>query len=102
MVFDMWTNFSDGIVDYAMDAYSNVEPWVFPLIFIGIIGYVYAATHSVVTAVAAILITFGLYATASTMNVFGDVPDISLFMYLIALVGIASLVFTLFMRKVVH
>ena len=99
MVFDMWSNFSGGFFEYAMDAYSNLEPWVYPLILLGVIGYVYTATHSVITAIAAILITFGLYATTS---VFVDVPDISLFMSLVTIVGISALIFTLFARRVIN
>jgi len=99
-MFEFWTNFSNGLIEYAMDAYSNVEPWTYPLIFIGIIGFVYTATHSIITAVAAILIVFGIYAT--TVNVFENVPDVSLFMYIVTLVGISALIFTLFARKVVH
>lgn len=96
----MWGNFSSGIFEYAMDAYSSLEPWTYPLIFIGIIGYVYTATHSVITAIAAILITFGIYA--ATTNVFVDVPDVSLLMSLISLIGISALIFTLFARKVIR
>lgn len=99
MLTTIWGNFSQGIFEYAIDAYSNLEPWTFPLIFIGIIGYVYSATHSIVTMVAAILITFGIYAT--TTDIFNDVPDISLLMSLISIIGISALVFTLFIRKVV-
>jgi uncharacterized protein (DUF697 family) len=96
--FEVWENFSGGIFQYAMSAFHGLEPWTIPLIFVGIIGYVYATMHSVIVAVVAIIITFGLYAT--TTNIFNDVPDLSLFFYIVVLVGLTLLVSTLFIRRI--
>ena len=99
MSLDIWTNFSQGIFSYSLDAYGNLQPWFYPLVFIGIIGYVYTATHSVITAIVAILITFGLYGT--TTDIFNTTPDFVLLMNIIVLVGVSTLIFTLFMKRVV-
>jgi hypothetical protein len=100
MSYEIWNNFSTGIWNYAVDAYSNMEPWTYPLFFLGIIGYVYTATHSVTALVASIIGTFALYATTTT--IFADVPDLSLFLNIVSIVGISALIFTLVMRKVVR
>jgi hypothetical protein len=99
MSIDIWTNFSQGILNYSLDAYGNLQPWFYPLFFFGIIGYVYSATHSVITAVVAILITFGLYG--ATTDIFNAVPDYVLFMNIVVLIGISALIFTLLINKVV-
>ncbi|MBE3095352.1 MAG: hypothetical protein IMZ52_10010 [Actinobacteria bacterium] len=95
---EMWENFSKGIIPYAMSAFSGLEPWVYPLIFVGIIGYVYATVNSVIVAVVAIIITFGLYAT--TTDIFVNVPDLNLFFYIVVLIGLTLLITTLFIRRI--
>ena len=86
----LWQNFTDGILDFAMTAYGSLEPWTYPLIFVGIIGYVYATMQSIIVTIVAIIFTFGIYAV--TTNVFADVPDVSLFFYLISIIGISLLI----------
>jgi len=93
-----WGNFTGGIIEYSINGYSNLEPWTYPLILVGIIGYVFMATHSVVTCVVAILITLGVYS--STTDIFVNVPDISLFLYIITLVGITLLLMILVLKVV--
>jgi hypothetical protein len=97
---DIWTNFSGGIFEYALSAYNNLEPWTYPLIFLGVIGYMYSATHSVITAIVAILITFGIFAT--TTSIFVDVPDLGLFLNIVTLVGISALIFSFFAKRVIR
>lgn len=97
-VMSFWTNFSQGIFEYSINAYSNLEPWTYPLIFMGIIGYVFMATHSIVTSIVAILITLGIYS--STTDIFANIPDLSLFLYIVTLVGITLLVMVLILKVV--
>lgn len=93
----LWTNFSSGILDYAMSAYSSLEPWVYPFIFVGILGFIYATMQSVTVVVVGILFTLGIYAV--TTNVFADVPDVTLFLYIVSIIGIALLITALFIKR---
>jgi len=57
------TNFTDlingtGIINYSMSAYDILGVFLYPLIFCGIIGYVYMKQQSVIAAAAATLILF--------------------------------------------
>jgi len=97
MAFEIWENFTQGILDYGMETFSGMEPWTYPFIFVGIIGFVYATMKSVIVAIIGIIITFGLYAT--TTNIFVDMPDISLFLYIVAVVGIAMLIVALVIKR---
>ena len=64
------TNFTDlingtGIIDYSMSAYINIlGAFTYPLIFCGIIGYVYMKQQSVIAASVATLILFAAFNTA--------------------------------------
>lgn len=94
----MWSNFSGGFFEYAMDAYGNLEPWTYPLIIVGIIGYVFMATRSVTATVVSIFIALGIYAT--TTSIFDNVPSLNLFLWCIAIVGIPLLLFAIVLKVV--
>lgn len=93
----LWSNFTDGFLDFGMSAYGSLEPWVYPLVFVGIIGYVYASTKSLTVAIAAIIFTFGIYGV--TTNVFEAVPDINLFLYIISVIGILLLIVSFIFKR---
>ena len=63
------TNFTDiingtGIINYSMDAYIGIlGVFTYPLIFCGIIGYVYMKQQSVIAAAVATLILFAAFDT---------------------------------------
>ena len=95
--FPMWENFTNGFLDYAMSAYSSLDPWVYPLVFVGIIGFIYATMNSVIVAIVAIFFTLGIFAV--TTNVFAAVPDLTLFLYIVSIIGIAVLITTLFIKR---
>lgn len=93
----LWGNFSDGILDYAMSAYSSLEPWVYPFIFVGILGYIYATMQSVIVVVVGIIFTLGIYAV--TTDIFVAVPDVTLFFYIVSVIGISLLITALFIKR---
>lgn len=97
-MWEIWQNFSGGMWNYAMEAYAQLEPWTYPLFFVGIIGYVYTATHSITALVVSIIATFALWAT--TTPIFTDVSPLVLFFNIITLVGVSALLFTLIIKKV--
>ena len=96
LLFDIWSNFSN-ISEYTKDAFGAVDPWFYPLIFVGIIGFLYTSMNSLTVAVVGILITFGLFG--ATTSVFEGVSEISMFLYIIAIVGMALLVVTFFIKR---
>jgi len=98
IIMDIWTNFSQGFFEYSMNAYNNLEPWTYPLIFMGIIGYIYMATHSIITAIIGIIVTFAIYAF--TTNIFVETSELSLFLFLITLIGITMLITALILKVV--
>lgn len=96
MAFDIWTNFTQGIFEYARSAFSGLEPWLYPLVFVGIIGFVFAAMNSVVVAIVAIIVALGLFATAT--SIFATVPEITLFFYIVTVVGLGALITSLVVK----
>ena len=90
-----WTEFTNGFMDYAMGAYDSLGDWGYPIIMLGLIGWLYGVTGSLVAAVAGIIVMVGLYG----VNVFVDVPDILFILYLITLLTIASLLTALFIKN---
>jgi len=64
------TNFSDiingtGIINYSMSAYVNIlGVFTYPLIFCGIIGYVYMKQQSVIAAAIVTLVLFAAFNVA--------------------------------------
>lgn len=97
MALDIWQNFSSDIFGFAMSAFSPLEPWLYPFIFLGIIGYIYSAMESITVTVVAILITFGIFA--GTTSIFESVPQISQFLYIVSVIGITMLIATLIIKK---
>ena len=94
---DVWANFSSGIAQYATDAFSVLDPWFYPIIFIGVIGYIYTCMHSVTVAVVAIIITLGLFG--ATTSIFAGVPEVTQLLYIISIIGITMLIVTLILKR---
>lgn len=94
---DIWSNFTRSVPEYAVEAYSTLDPWFYPILLLGIIGYIYTSMHSATAAIVAILITFGLFATST--SIFVDTSEMSILLYLISIVGLAFLVTTLLTQR---
>jgi len=94
---DVWGNFTRSIPDFVVAAFDAVDPWFWPLVFIGVFGYLYTAMNSVTVAIVGILITFGLFAT--TTNIFVGIPEITQFIYIVTVIGITMLINMLFLRR---
>jgi len=97
MPMDVWGNFTRSIPDFAVAAFDAVDPWFWPLVFVGVFGFLYTAMNSVTVAIVGILVTFGLFA-AST-NIFHGIPELTQFLYLVTIVGLTMLVVTLFLSR---
>jgi len=96
LVFDLWSNFSD-LPEYAIQAFSAVDPWVYPLVFVGIIGFLYTSMNSIMVAVVGILFTLGLFGTSTT--IFNDVPEVTMLLYVISIIGVSLLIVTFIVKR---
>ena len=97
ILLDVWSNMTKNFPKYATDAYSAIDPWFYPILFLGIIGYIYAYMRSTTVAVVAILITFGVFAATTT--VFNQADTLVTFMYIVVIIGIVSLIVTFVMHN---
>ena len=93
-----WTNVSGNWIQFAMSGYTNIfENFTYPLIFLGIIGYIYCITKSAIGAAIGICIVFVIYGGSAVFNY----PESSLFSFLgwiIVIVSFAGLFTALFVR----
>jgi len=97
MAFELWENFTtNGIINYAMSAYSNIEPWLWPFILIGIGGFIYAAMQSLVVAGVGLIILFG--ALAGTTDIFSAMPEPTQLAYVIVIIGFTTLLAGFFVK----
>lgn len=94
---DVWGNFSEGVPQYAMEAFSAIDPWFYPIVLFGIIGYIYGCMQSVTSAVIAILITLGIFAV--TTSIFEGVPEMTQILYIITILGLTMLLVSLLLHK---
>jgi len=90
-----WDTFSDGLFDYAMGAYSSLDPWVYPIVFTAIIGFMFFVTGSATIAVSIIIVALGMYA----VPVYVDVPELTLFYYVVTIMVLALLLTVLFIKR---
>ena len=93
------TNFTDlingtGIINYSMSAYINIlNVFTYPLIFCGIIGYVYLKQQSVVAAAIATLILFTAFDAAVV-----KADSFVIVMHIFVTISIGALFLLLFSR----
>ena len=94
-----WTIISSNWADFIMTGYDAIfQHWTYPLIFLGIIGYVYCVNRSAISAAAAICIIFGVYGTTAIFS-YPDVAGFSLLGWLITIVSFSGLITLMFVRK---
>ena len=92
------TNFSDlingtGILDYSLSAYTGIlGSFFYPVIFCGIIGYVYMKQQSVIAASVATLILFGAF------DIVTQVPMFVMIMHILVTIAVGALFLLFFAR----
>ena len=93
-----WDTFSvNGIFNFARDAYSSMQPWDYPIFFLGLIAFIYLVTQSATAAIVVMLITVGLYGTT---EIFLEVPDVMLILYIFVILTLTSLfAFLIYKRR---
>jgi len=92
------TNFTElingtGIIDYSMSAYIGIlGVFTYPLIFCGIIGYVYMKQQSVVAAAIATLVLFTAFDVAT------GVEGFIMLLHILVTIAVGALFLLLFTR----
>ena len=93
------TNFNEiingtGIINYSMQAYIGVlGVFTYPLIFCGIIGYVYMKQQSVIAAAVATLILFAAFDVAVLST-----PIFVMIMHILVTLAVGALFLMFFTR----
>jgi len=91
-----WSNISGNWGEFALTGYDYIfGNWTYPLIFLGIVGYVYCINRSAVSAAAAICIIFSIYGITGVFS-YGDIAQYSMLSWVIVVFSFAGLFTTLF------
>jgi len=92
-----WENISGNWTTWVTDAYTGIlGNWFWPLVFFGVIGYVYAINKSATSAAVAICLVFGIFGVT---GVFADAPDFVFINMAIVLIAVSGAFTAIFMRK---
>ena len=97
MAPDIWTNFTAGIPEYATESFAALDPWFYPLLFLGFIGYIYGCMNSVTSAIIAILMTLGIFAV--TTSIFEQTTQMTQLLYIITVLGLTMLIVRLISKN---
>lgn len=97
-----WSNISADWPDFILSGYQNVfANWTYPLIFLGLIGYIYCINRSAISAAAAICIIFGVFGVTGIFA-YEDVAEFSMLSWVIVVAAFAGLFTALFTSKRRH
>jgi len=92
-----WSNIT--WTTFWMDGYANIfSNWTYPLIFLGLVGYIYCINRSALSAAAAICLIFGIYGITGIFA-FPETNQFSLLGWIIVVASFAGLFTTLFTMK---
>ncbi len=92
-----FSDFNNSFLNWGFEPYMvYVDDLIWPLIFLGVIGFTWSATKHVSSVLMAILLTFGAFGFKKG---FLASPEISLFFSLIAVLCVAVLMLGLFLKK---
>lgn len=91
-----WTNISSDWPGFILSGYDYIfQNWTYPLMFLGIIGYVYCINRSAMSAAAAICFMFAIYGVTGIFS-YPEVAGYSLLNWIIVIVSFSGLFTTLF------
>ena len=94
-----WSDITDNWVEYAFTGYSNIfGDWVYPLIFLGLIGYIYCVNKSAFSAAAAICIIFAVFGVTGIFSS-PDTMYFTLISWVILIFSFAGLFVVLIVKK---
>lgn len=94
-----WTNISANWPGWIISAYETIfSNWTYPLIFLGVIGYVYCVSRSAMTAAAVVCLIFGIYGGTAIFS-YPETSQFSMLGWVIAVTAFAGLFTTLFISR---
>ena len=92
-----WSNISNDWADWMLTGYRNIlGDWVYPLIFMGIVGYVYCINRSATSAAVAICLIFTVFGVT---GVFAGSDEHVVLMSIVSIVSFSVLFVHLFIGK---
>ena len=92
-----WSNITGNWTTWFLQGYQDIfGDWVYPLIFLGLVGYVYCVNRSAISAAAIICIIFTVFGVT---GVFAGTNEMVLLSSVISMVSIAGLFALLFTQR---
>jgi len=89
-----WSNISGNWSEWIMTGYTNIlGVWVWPLVFAGIIGYIYTLSHSVTAAAVVICLAFGIFGIT---GIFAGPSEFSFLSWIIVIMAFSGAFVALF------
>ena len=89
-----WTNISANWMDFFTYAYTNIlADWFWPMVIAGIVGYIYALSHSATAAAVVICLFFGVYGIT---GIFAASPEFSFLSWIIVIIAFSAAFVVLF------
>lgn len=83
-----WSNIQGNWSEWITTGYTNIlNIWVVPLIIAGIIGYIYAVSHSATAAAVSICLAFGIFGIT---GVFAASPEFGFLSWFIVVTSFAG------------
>ena len=100
VLFDVnWSNISGNWIEYALTGYENIfGAWVYPLMFLGLIGYVYCINRSAFSAAALICIMFSVFGVTGILSE-PETLNFTLISIIVTVFSFAGLFVVLFLKN---
>ena len=92
-----WSNIGGNWSTWITDAYTGIlGDWFWPIVFFGVIGYVYAVNKSATAAAVAICLVFGVFGVT---GIFADTPEFVMINYMILIFAVSGAFTAIYMRR---
>jgi len=94
-----WSNISSNWSEFAISGYDSIfGNWFYPLVFLGIAGYIYCINKSAISTAALICIVFAVFGVTGIFR-YPDIAEYSLLSWIVVIVSFSALFTTLFIRR---
>ena len=84
------------IFEYCWSAYDVLGPYKYPLLILGIVGYVFLYTRSATLAIVTIIAAFSIFAST---GMFAGTQILNSFLGTMTILGLASLLLAFIIKK---
>jgi L-cystine uptake protein TcyP (sodium:dicarboxylate symporter family) len=91
-----WSNITSNWADFILTGYTNIlGVWFYPLVFFGLVGYVYAVNRSAMSAAALLCIVFVVFAGTGVFANVDAFSQIASGLVTVVFAGLLVLVFVI-------